>query len=89
MTASTIAETVAERQERLARIGYDRDRLETKVDLASLLTAEHYAIERDKVFRRAWLPIGNVDDLKEKGSYFVYEVPTFKASPPSPTHATW
>ena len=80
MTASTIAETVAERQERLARIGYDRDRLETKVDLASLLTAEHYAIERDKVFRRAWLPIGNVDDLKEKGSYFVYEVPTFKAS---------
>ena len=77
-TAST--ETVAQRQERLSQPGYPAEKLQTKVDLASMLTPEHYALEREKIFRRAWLTIGHTDDLPEKGSYFVQEIPTFKAS---------
>ena len=54
--------------------------LPVRVDLGRIVTPEHYARERELIFRRAWLPIGHADDLPEKGSYFVYEVPTFKAS---------
>ena len=79
MNAST-AETVAERQARLARIGYDRERLQTVVDLPFLMQPPQYAAEREKIFRRSWLLVGNTDDLPERGSYFVYEVPTVKAS---------
>lgn len=78
-TGST--ETVAQRQERLwAQTAYRPENLKTKVDLASMLTPEHYALEREKIFRRAWLTIGHDDDLPEPGSYFVYDVPTFNAS---------
>ena len=74
-------ETVADRQARLSGAqGYDTSRLKTRVDLASILTPEHFEVEREKIFRRAWLMIGHTDDLPENGSYFVYEVPTFKAS---------
>ena len=74
-------ETVADRQARLSGSqGYDTSRLKTRVDLASILTPEHFEVEREKIFRRAWLMIGHTDDLPENGSYFVYEVPTFKAS---------
>ena len=74
-------ETVAQRQERLAKNqGYPAEKLSTKVDLASMLTPEHYAREREKIFRRAWLAIGHTDDLPQRGSYFVFDVPTFKTS---------
>jgi phenylpropionate dioxygenase-like ring-hydroxylating dioxygenase large terminal subunit len=79
-TSSPTIETVAQRQERLARADYDKTKLRTKVDVASMLTPEHFALEREKIFRRAWLPIGHTDDLPQKGSYFVQEVPTFNAS---------
>ncbi|VCU68713.1 3-phenylpropionate/cinnamic acid dioxygenase subunit alpha [Pigmentiphaga humi] len=54
--------------------------LDARVDVAKMLTPEHYAVEREAIFRRAWLPIGHTDDLPEPGSYFVYDVPTFNAS---------
>jgi len=75
------AETVAQRQDRLGQQqGYPADRLKTRVDVAAMLTPEHFALEREKIFRRAWLVIGHTDDLPQRGSYFVFEVPTFKAS---------
>lgn len=74
-------ETVAQRQERLGKQqGYPAAKLKTQVDLASMLTPEHFELEREKIFRRSWLVIGHTDDLPAKGSYFVQEVPTFKTS---------
>jgi Rieske 2Fe-2S family protein len=74
-------ESVAERQERLAgQSGYKPANLSTRVDLAAMLTPEHFALEREKIFRRAWLPIGHTDDIPQPGSYFVQEVPTFNTS---------
>ncbi len=74
-------ESVAQRQERLGQQpGYPAGKLKTRVDLASMLTPEHFELEREKIFRRAWLTIGHTDDLPERGSYFVQEVPTFKTS---------
>jgi Rieske 2Fe-2S family protein len=73
-------ETVAQRQQRLAAQSAPPANLKTKVDLAGMLTPEHFALEREKIFRRAWLTIGHTDDLPQPGSYFVYEVPTFNTS---------
>ena len=74
-------ETVAQRQQRLSKQqGYPAGKLSTKVDLAAMLTPEHYALEREKIFRRAWLAIGHTDDLPQRGSYFVFDVPTFNTS---------
>jgi len=56
------------------------DNLQTEVDVASLLTQEHFEIERRKIFRRAWLPLCHTDDVPEPGSYAVHEVPTFNTS---------
>ncbi len=51
-TAQT--ETVAQRQERLSKEqGYPPEKLSTRVDLAAMLTPEHFALEREKIFRRA------------------------------------
>lgn len=55
-------------------------KFQTRVDVGSMLTREHFEIEREKIFRRAWLTIGHTDDLPHKGSYFVYDVPTFNTS---------
>jgi phenylpropionate dioxygenase-like ring-hydroxylating dioxygenase large terminal subunit len=54
--------------------------LKTRVDVGSMLTEEHYAIEREKIFRRAWLPLCHTTDVPERGSYVVQEVPTFNLS---------
>ena len=56
------------------------DHLLNRVDLARLITPENYALEREQIFRRAWMPIAHTSDVPEKGSYFVYDVPTFNAS---------
>ena len=81
MTRTDATEPVAQLKESVqANYGYDMSRLHNKVDLAAVISAEHYASERHKIFGRAWLPIGRTDDLPHKGSYFVYDVPTFQAS---------
>jgi phenylpropionate dioxygenase-like ring-hydroxylating dioxygenase large terminal subunit len=56
------------------------DDLPTRVDVANLITPENFERERENIFRRAWMPIGHVEDLPEKGSYFVFDVPTFNTS---------
>jgi Rieske 2Fe-2S family protein len=74
-------ESVATRQERVNRAEvYDRSKLKTRVDLATIIGPAQYALEREKIFRRSWLAIGHTDDLPENGSWFVYDVPTFDAS---------
>jgi len=55
-------------------------RLKTRIDVKSLLSKEHFEVEREKIFRRAWLPICHIDDVPERGSYFVFELPTFNMS---------
>jgi len=81
MNQSLAGEPVAQRQERVnANQYYDASRIKNKVDLASIISAENYALERQRIFGRSWLPIGHTDDLPNKGSYFVYDVPTFEAS---------
>jgi phenylpropionate dioxygenase-like ring-hydroxylating dioxygenase large terminal subunit len=54
--------------------------LRTRVDIASMLTPEHFRMEREQIFRRAWLPLCHTEDVPEPGSYLVQEVPTFNAS---------
>jgi Rieske 2Fe-2S family protein len=81
MNQSLAGEPVAQRQERVnANQYYDASRIKNKVDLASIISAENYALEHQRIFGRSWLPIGHTDDLPQKGSYFVYDVPTFEAS---------
>ena len=78
---TTQSETVAQRQERLGtQHGYPLEKLKTKVDLAAMLTPGHFALEREKIFRRAWLVIAHTDDVPQRGSYVVQEVPTFNTS---------
>jgi glycine betaine catabolism A len=56
------------------------DRLRTEVDVSSLITPKNFELERERIFRRAWLPLCHAEDLPERGSYVVQEVPTFNAS---------
>ena len=54
--------------------------LPTRVDVASLITPENFDRERELIFRRAWLPLCHTEDLPEKGSYQVIDLPVFNAS---------
>ena len=58
----------------------DLANLPTRVDMKSILTAEHFAREREQIFRRSWLPLIHTADVPNKGSYFVYDLPTLKTS---------
>ncbi len=80
MTNNESNETVAQRQERLAKIAYDKSKLKTKIDIRDFLSEGNYNNEKEKIFKDAWLTIGHTDDVPSKGSYFVYEVPTLNTS---------
>ena len=56
------------------------DSLPSRVDLAAHIAPDNYALERERMFRRAWLYIGHTQQLPHKGSYFVFDVPTFNYS---------
>jgi phenylpropionate dioxygenase-like ring-hydroxylating dioxygenase large terminal subunit len=56
------------------------DGLVRRVPIADITTRARFEAEREKIFRRSWLHIGNARDLPEKGSYVVTEVPPFNAS---------
>ncbi len=62
------------------RLHGDASTLPTRVALPQILTPEHFEREREKIFRRAWMPIGHTDDVPSKGSYLVYDMPTFNTS---------
>ena len=38
------------------------------------VSEEHFALERDRVFRRSWLNVGRVEEIPEAGDYFVHDV---------------
>ncbi len=56
------------------------DGLPSRVDVGRQITPEHFVLERERIWRRAWLAIGHTQDLPQKGSYFVYDIPTFSMS---------
>jgi len=39
-----------------------------------------YELERDAIFKRAWLNVGRIEDLPRKGSYFTKEIAIARAS---------
>ena len=41
---------------------------------------EHHELERDLIFRRCWVNVGRVDDIPERGDYFVRDVAMCKVS---------
>lgn len=54
--------------------------LPTRVNLAKQITPEVYAREREEIFRKAWFPICHTHDVPKRGSYLVYDLPTFNMS---------
>lgn len=58
----------------------DLTTLRNRIPIAEWLTAEHYALERDKIFRRAWLIVGHASDIPEPGCYRVIGMPTLNTS---------
>jgi nitrite reductase/ring-hydroxylating ferredoxin subunit len=44
------------------------------------VSPEFYELERDAIFRRAWLNVGRVEDLPRQGSYFTKEIEVATAS---------
>ena len=56
------------------------DDLPSRVDVGAQIAPERFAVERERIWRRAWLAIGHTQDLPQKGSYFVYDIPTFNMS---------
>lgn len=41
---------------------------------------EHYALERERIFRRAWLKVGRVEQLARTGDFFVKDIAVADAS---------
>ena len=56
------------------------DDLPARVDVAAHIAPARFAQEKESIWRRAWMAIGHTQDLPQKGSYFVYELPTFSMS---------
>src|SRR4051794_5283568 len=44
------------------------------------ISPDYYERERERVFKRAWLNVGRVEQLPRMGSYFTKEIPSAKAS---------
>jgi len=58
----------------------DTGQLERRISMREKLTPAYFELEREKIFRRAWLPIGHASHVPEPGSYFVREMPVLKTS---------
>ena len=44
------------------------------------ISEEHFALERERVFRRSWLQVGRVEEIPHEGSYFVRDIAICNAS---------
>src|SRR3954454_16349219 len=44
------------------------------------ISPEFYELEREAIFKRAWLHVGRVERLPRKGSYFTREIDVAKPS---------
>ena len=58
----------------------DTAQLERRISMREKLTPAYFELERERIFRRAWLPIGHASNVPEPGSYFVREMPVLKTS---------
>src|SRR5262249_38870975 len=50
------------------------------VSFEDSISPEFYELEREAIFKRAWLNIGRVEELPKAGSYFTKEIPPAKTS---------
>jgi phenylpropionate dioxygenase-like ring-hydroxylating dioxygenase large terminal subunit len=50
------------------------------IDYEDSINPEFYELEREAIFKRAWLNVGRVEQLPNKGSYFTKEVVVAKTS---------
>lgn len=60
MTAIPAAET---------RFLGDSSALDNTIPILDMISPENFEREREKIFRRAWLPVAHVRDFAERGSY--------------------
>ena len=44
------------------------------------ISEEHFALERERVFRRSWLQVGRVEEIPDAGDYFVRDIAICNAS---------
>ena len=44
------------------------------------ISPEYYELEREKVFKKAWLNVGRVEQLPKTGSYFTKEIQVARTS---------
>ena len=44
------------------------------------ISAEHYELEREAIFKRSWLNVGRVEQLPRNGSYFTREIDAARTS---------
>ena len=58
----------------------DRARVKDVISLGDKISQDYYDEVIEKVFKPSWFLLGNANDVPDAGSYFVYDVPTFKAS---------
>ncbi len=54
--------------------------LQHLVPIQAIVDPAHFEIERERIFRRSWMPIAHRNDFPERGSYTVVELPLFKTS---------
>lgn len=62
------------------RLRGDFASLKNRVPITQWLTPDHLDLAREKIFRRSWLIVGRTADVPEKGSYVVFDMPTFNTS---------
>ena len=58
----------------------DRAGLKNRIELPRILQPEHYEIEREAVFKRAWMPVIETAELPHRGSYKVLDMPVMNTS---------
>ncbi|HEY5609202.1 MAG TPA: aromatic ring-hydroxylating dioxygenase subunit alpha [Alphaproteobacteria bacterium] len=54
--------------------------LRNQIPIKQWLSPAHYELEREKIFRRSWLPVGHTADLPRPGGYVVLDMPVFNTS---------
>ena len=51
-----------------------------RVSFEDSISPEFYELEREAIFKRAWLNVGRVEELPRNGSYFTKEIPPGRTS---------
>ena len=54
--------------------------LNNRIPIPARLTPAQFELEREKIFKPAWMPIANADDLPKPGSYVIRDFELFNTS---------